>query len=182
MTLADIIENPSATTLSVGAGRLLEDGIRPLLGMTGTRNPLSIKQLDWLDVVIAGCQELHHGACINADEAAHDAGVKLGRIVWVHPPTDQRLMMPTSKWRVPGVRVMPPRPYLERNRNIVDDTDALIAVPEGPERQTGGTWYTVRYALSVGRVVTICYPDGRVEVRYPRESEGENAAKWDRLP
>lgn len=33
------------------------------------------------------------------------------------------------------------------------------------ERTQSGTWSTVRYAVKVGKPVTICYPDGRLESR-----------------
>lgn len=138
------------------------------LGMTGTRNPLSAEQSAWLKQVVANCGQLHHGACVNADEAAHDAAIESDAVIVVHPPTDERLMMPKWKWSQRGcIYVMPAKPYLERNRDIVNDTDRMIALPDGPERPNGGTWYTVRYALEVGKSVTICYPDGRVEDRLP---------------
>jgi hypothetical protein len=40
---------------------------------------------------------------------------------------------------------------LERNRDIVDATVALLAGPDGNrERQRSGTWATVRYARGIG--------------------------------
>jgi hypothetical protein len=139
-----------------------------LLGMTGTRNPLSVIQLTWLDEVMASRPQLHHGACVNADEAAHDAAVRSGSVIVVHPPTDERLMMPKWKWsQRESIHVMPAKPYWDRNHDIVNDTDRMIALPHGPETPKGGTWGTVRYALSVGKGVTICYPDGTVEDRLP---------------
>lgn len=139
-----------------------------ILGMTGTRNKLSYEQFVWLHMVVSECGQLHHGACVNADEDAHDAAVESGAVIVVHPPTDERLMMPKWKWtQRDNIYVMQAKPYLDRNRDIVNDTDRMIALPDGPERPKGGTWYTVRYALQVGKGVTICYPDGTVEDRLP---------------
>lgn len=139
-----------------------------ILGMTGTRNPITTQQRDWLRSVLENCGQLHHGACVNADEEAHDIAVGFDTTIVVHPPSDQRLMMPSWKWfQRGGIYVMSPKPFLVRNRHIVADTERLIAIPDGPERETGGTWYTVRHALKSGKGVTICYPDGRVEDRLP---------------
>ena len=41
-------------------------------------------------------------------------------------------------------------PYLERNKNIVNAVDFIIAAPDGPEKVRSGTWSTVRYAKKVG--------------------------------
>lgn len=126
------------------------------VGITGTRNTLTDAQLDWLWRTIPEYEELHHGACVGADQAAHEAALDNGVPVIVHPPTNARLRMPydaRATW-------LPAKPYLERNRAIVDATDELLAFPDGPERQQSGTWATIRYARALGRPITICYPDG----------------------
>lgn len=139
-----------------------------ILGMTGTRNPITDAQRKWLRDVVSNTGQLHHGACVGADEEGHAAAMLVPTVIVVHPPTDERLMMPSWKWtQREAIYVMTAKPYLERNRDIVNDTDRMIALPDGPERPKGGTWYTVRYALSVGKGVTICYPDGSVEDRLP---------------
>ena len=41
----------------------------------------------------------------------------------------------------------PQKPYLERNRNIVDNTTMLVAFPNNnKELLKSGTWSTIRYA------------------------------------
>ena len=135
-------------------------------GFTGTRNEPTEKQKDWLYAEIRDTdyREWHHGACVGADYVSHhaalDAGI-IGERLIVHPPENARLRMnydPRALW-------LPAKPYLARNRDIVDACDWLIAIPDGPERQQSGTWSTVRYAVNVGKPVTICYPDGRMEMR-----------------
>lgn len=132
------------------------------LGFTGTRRDPTKAQLDWLWRILPGWEELHHGACVGADYTAHQAALECGitgeRLV-VHPPINDRLRMrydSRALW-------MPAKDYLARNRDIVDATVELIAIPDGPERQQSGTWSTIRYAAHLGRTVTICYPDGTVK-------------------
>ena len=138
-----------------------------VLGMTGTRNPISYEQYVWLHLMVSEeCDVLHHGACVGADEESHDAAVAYGQDIIVHPPTNERLMMAREKWRTPLVAaVMPAKDYLDRNRDIVDASEKLIALPDGPERRGSGTWYTINYAVRKGKPVSICYPDGSVESR-----------------
>lgn len=132
-------------------------------GFTGTRNPITETQSEWLwkELHETDYSEWHHGACVGADEASHYAAWDAGIDIVVHPPENDRLRMlydPRALW-------FPAKPYLVRNREIVDATDWLVALPDGPERKQSGTWSTVRYAVSMGKPVTICHPDGRLESR-----------------
>lgn len=136
-----------------------------ILGMTGTRNPLTTAQLRWMAAQVATCDVLHHGACVGADEAAHDAAVAAGKRIVIHPPTDERLMMPRSKFTGPGIEVCTAHPYNTRNRHIVRDAARMIAFPDGPYRRGSGTWNTIGFTTDASKVVAICYPDGTVEVR-----------------
>lgn len=100
--------------------------------------------------------EFHHGDCTGADSEAHDVadgafGVKK---IWVHPPDDPK----KRAFRV-SPHVLRPRPYLERNRAIVDACDVLIATPKSTsEELRSGTWATVRYARKSGKRVLILEP------------------------
>ncbi len=111
-----------------------------------------------------GIEELHHGQCVGADAVAHRAAVEIGIPVVVHPPTNPRLMAQDVVKR-PGVTFLAAEPYLNRNRNIVDQTDALLALPSEPESNEGGTWYTVHFAQRMNKPVVICYKHGEVEQR-----------------
>ncbi|MEU7814068.1 hypothetical protein [Pseudonocardia sp. NPDC049154] len=134
------------------------------IGFTGTRLTPTDPQSDALTGLLAGCAlwygdfELHHGDCVGADALAARIAKAHDFIVHVHPPTEQGMRAWTA-----GHVMHEPLPYLERNRAIVDATECLIAVPDGPERTRSGTWSTVRYARRLGRPVTIVWPDGRVE-------------------
>jgi hypothetical protein len=132
-------------------------------GFTGTRRGMTLPQAKaFVRVVCAlpGLAEFHHGDCVGADDEAAAAVHALGRVTIVaHPPTDEAL----RAFNAHAAETRPPRPYLERNRAIVDATDVLVATPaEAAERRRSGTWSTVRYARGLGRRVVLVLPDGRV--------------------
>jgi len=149
------------------------------LGFTGTREEPTQEQIDWLTEFFRQemPEEFHHGACVGSDAKAHRAALKYnmgGRHEWmsvvVHPPIDTKLMMPMGSILsvTGGVTILEPKPYLARNRNIVDATDRLVAFAlEGDNFGTikSGTWHTVRYAKAQNKPVDVVYPDGKV-VRY----------------
>ena len=129
-----------------------------VLGMTGTRNEITPAQSVWLAEHVAEASVLHHGACVGADAAGHRAAIAAGVGIVVHPPVDERLMMARDDvglW-------LAAKPYLDRNRDIVDAADRVLGLPDGPPRPKSGTWYTIAYAVDAGKPVTVCFPDGTV--------------------
>lgn len=125
------------------------------VGFTGSRNQPTEEQVGKLGLalIVVGATELHHGDCVGSDAAAHNVARNLGLRVVVHPPIN-------DNWRafcVPD-EIRPEYEYLDRNRHIVEDTDLLIALPDGPERKRSGTWSTIRYAHSLGRQVVMWLP------------------------
>jgi hypothetical protein len=101
--------------------------------------------------------ELHHGDCVGSDAIAGSVAQALGLRVVLHPPTDERkrAFSGGDDWREP-------KPYLVRNHEMVDECEALVATPRGPERLRSGTWATVRYARKQGRPVVLIKPNGSV--------------------
>jgi len=98
-------------------------------------------------------REFHHGDCVGADEEAHaiiwamvqDEG--LDCLIVIHPPTDEKFRAFCGVVRDPHVEIRAPKPYLERNHDIVDETEVLIATPGTHQEMTrSGTWATIRYA------------------------------------
>jgi hypothetical protein len=58
-----------------------------------------------------------------------------------------------------GDTVYPEKEYIERNHNIVDNTDMLIAFPSTKtEILKSGTWATIRYARKKGKKIIIIDP------------------------
>ncbi len=137
------------------------------LGFTGTRDGMTEAQERAvlllclrLPQVVA---EFHHGACVGADTQLHNLVFDNyeTRIV-IHPPTDTRYANVFEESE--RVTILPPKPYLQRNADIVDATDELIATPKEFEPQVrGGTWWTVRYARKQGKKVWLVLPDGTIE-------------------
>lgn len=115
-----------------------------------------------VDILSESIGWLHHGCCVGVDEQAHWLAFEMGTGSVGHPPVDQRLMMSMTDDGLQFIHLHDPKPYHDRNRDIVDACELLIAVPEHDREQPkGGTWYTVRYARQVEREHVIIWPDGR---------------------
>lgn len=130
------------------------------VGFSGTRLGMTTPQTRRLYTIINALRpsEVHHGDCQGAD--AGFAELVSGnwprcRIV-VHPPSDDAFRAFT-RWGT----ALPPKHYFDRNRDIVDVCDVLIAAPaDMAVRSRGGTWWTVRYANERGTAVWIIWPNG----------------------
>lgn len=124
--------------------------------------------------------EIHHGCCVGADHEFHVAVIRNGigsgeythGPVHAHPCTIEAMVDRGSLELADEVH--PAKPPLDRNRDIVDACDVLLACPKGPEEQRSGTWATVRYARKQGKRVVIFWPDGRVDdsTAAPRPTPG----------
>jgi len=104
----------------------------------------------------------HHGQCIGADQDIHQLCFWLDVPIIIHPPTDDKLTFAAgasalaSTWRLPA-------PYLERNKQMIQECDLLLAFPkEDAEVNRSGTWATIRYAKKERIPVTVYLPKGRV--------------------
>jgi hypothetical protein len=126
------------------------------VGFTGTGTGLTPYQMIAVERQLQELSpiEFHHGDCVGADAVAHDIATSLGIKTIQHPPTNPRARAFT---RCDEVRSC--KPYLERNHEIVDETDVLLACPRSKnEELRSGTWATVRYARKQGREIRIIYP------------------------
>lgn len=120
------------------------------VGFTGSRTNPTDGQIDWLHqiLLLSRATELHHGDCVGADKVAHGMALALGMKIVVHPPTNPKLRAGCI-----GDELRPEFPYLVRNKNIVDETEILVALPSGPEHVRSGTWWTIRYARGLKRPI-----------------------------
>jgi hypothetical protein len=134
-----------------------------IVGFTGSRKGMTGKQAAKVLEILIQLQpeEGHHGDCLGGDVQFHDLCRMAGVPVVIHPPED-----PSYRAFCKGaIRVEPERPYLVRNKIIVDTVDILLAGPKEnhePSPQRGqGTWSTVRYARRAGRRMRIVWPERR---------------------
>ena len=131
------------------------------IGFTGTRKGMTEQQKEKLFEIICLSRptEFHHGCCVGADLEAHYLVAAWCPRIVAHPPENMSLA------EIPQGcdQVRKPRPYLERNRNIVDECEVLIATPNSKRpKPCSGTWYTINYARQKVRPmsVIVIYPDG----------------------
>lgn len=134
-----------------------------VIGITGTRNGATDAQLVELrellehyaaqDAMAGVRTRLHHGDCIGVDAQAHWIAHGLDLAIEVHPPADSRHRAYTVGWDI----LYKERPYMMRNRDIVEACDILIAVPERAQNLSArsGTWATIQMARKNGTPVHI---------------------------
>lgn len=126
-------------------------------GFTGTRSGMNdfqkqqIINLIQKDIFLGNFIEVHHGDCLGADKDMHDICEMLNIKTIIHPPIDQKLRAFCNSNYIHN-----PKQYLCRNKDIVNDTDILLACPfSKKEEYRSGTWSTIRYAKKCGKNILI---------------------------
>lgn len=134
-----------------------------IIGFTGTRDGMTDAQRETVEALLKGFrpEEVHHGDCVGSDEQFHNLVVwETNAQIIIHPPIKDQY----RAWCDPcGADPRSPMDYLDRNRDIVDECDLLIAAPESMSSYSGGTWYTIRCAYGRERWVLIVRPDGSID-------------------
>lgn len=104
------------------------------------------------------------GNCLGADAQAHAIARALQYRICLHPPLNRafRAFLDND-----CDDEFPERPYLERNREIVDNSSLLIVCPAGPEEKRSGTWSTCRYARKWGVPRIVVWADGSADREVP---------------
>lgn len=144
-----------------------------VLGFTGTQKGMTPEQFEHLSEqmvsasrVGAGNTEFHHGDCRGADAEAHALAFHFGYKIVIHPPVvpDKRAFCNNGGFYTPSTTVLEEKDYMERNQDIVDVCDVLLATPDQMHsRLRSGTWATVRRAYDAKKPVVLIYPNGFVE-------------------
>lgn len=150
------------------------------LGTTGTRTGMGFKQVQAYRTFMTHNPyfvTVAHGACQGADAMVHYTSlIEFHKAIAVHPPSNQKFM---SMNLIRSVDVMwfDPKPYAERNQDIVDSADQLVAFPQFPEwddaSRRSGTWQTVRMARNKGIEIVQIYPSGKIVL--------DEVSQWSRL-
>lgn len=137
------------------------------LGFTGTQRGMTDQQKARVDLLLAeyahDAVEVHHGDCVGADEEFHDLADNQSLDIVIHPPDND-----SKRAFCTGGIDWEPKPYMDRNRDIVNETTVLIACPNGAERMRSGTWATIRYARTKiydgpgSQLILIITPSGEI--------------------
>lgn len=134
------------------------------LGVTGTSDPSCVTpfakaEFSRLVLELSPTTELHHGGCQGGDETMHHIIDDLfGCPIHIHQP-DNKSKVAFFLGR--NITLLPSKPYLERNKDIVKNCDVLIAMPKTMQEELrSGTWMTVRNGVLKRKKVYIVWPDG----------------------
>lgn len=133
-----------------------------IVGFTGTRKGMTPEQIQVVRKALWAVNPrwVVHGGCEGADLQFHDICWEnnISSEVWpaVGRPLPQHVIDT-------ALEVMDAKSPLERNHDIVDSCDLLLATPKGyKEELRSGTWATIRYARKEGRKYIIIWPNGDV--------------------
>lgn len=135
------------------------------IGFTGSRKGLIQIQeiklrnlLESYNYMIRDDVTIRHGDCIGADEKCHDIAKHFGFEIIVHLPDISSMRAYTQETDIE------PKPYIARNKDIVDNSNILIVCPNTIQEQLRSvTWSTYRYAKKKGVTIVLILPTGEVE-------------------
>jgi hypothetical protein len=133
-----------------------------IIGFTGSAAKITKEQRELIKKILTSLKpaEAHHGGCIGADNGFHEICLKLKIKLVVHPGTDGYGRMPLRADLIGNFTRLNPIEHLSRNKKIIDCSDIVLAIPDGPETRKSGTWSTVRYAKKSGKKLIIIYSNG----------------------
>lgn len=143
------------------------------IGFTGTRNGMtppqraSVRQVLLHHLVSNPGTSMRalHGDCVGADADFHALAREQGIEVCCRPCTFDGM-----RARSGAPELAPPKPPMQRNRDIVADADLMIACPPNhtPIKRGSGTWATIGFAQRAGKPLTIVFPDGSFTCSFGR--------------
>ncbi len=123
------------------------------IGFTGNRKGLNPEQSEQIIKILNNYSNIivSHGDCIGSDTDFHNICVKYkesnpDKKIQIHIfPPDKSVLKAFNK----GDMIMNPKPYLERNLDIILNSSILIGCPidKNKEELHSGTWSTIRKAI-----------------------------------
>ena len=137
------------------------------IGFTGSRFGMTPQQkevITRLEIFTTKVSEAHHGDCLGSDADFHHFIREIDQAIRtiIHPGFPANHLDDTTlRAFCEGDHTSPPKSFLARNRDIVDETDMLIATP-ATKKEMGGTWYTIIYSRKQKKHRVIVYPDGSI--------------------
>ena len=135
----------------------------PVIGFTGTRSGMTPEQKVTVTRLLANVpigSTGVHGDCIGADADFDAICTELNIKTSCRPCTFDNMRAHTG-----AEQIAPPKPPMQRNRDIVADVTqdgALLACPPNYERlaKGSGTWATIGFGVRARKQVIIIFPDG----------------------
>ena len=104
-------------------------------------------------------KEVHHGDRKGADVQFHKVCIDMKIPIIIHPPKHDEWRAFCSDYKY----IHEPQNYISRNKNIVNETDLFIAMPNTlAESFNSDTWATIRYAKKYLKSIIIIMLDGTV--------------------
>lgn len=138
-----------------------------ILGFAGPRTGMKDPQKVWLrgHLLTMEPTEFHHGCCTGSDAKAHKLALEhTSALIVIHPPVKETFIAwECIDWGNERIKVLPRKGYHERDWDIVNACETLLATPDGEPKGHSGTWDTINFALSVSKPILVCYPDGHVD-------------------
>lgn len=132
------------------------------IGFTGSQLGMNDSQRAQLFLMLWHMEpeEFHFGDCIGSDKQAFHIVETIRpfkphsyTVIHSHPPIE-----PRKRAFCQANVTHPCKPYLIRDKEIVDVVDILIATPAFPEIIRSGTWATIRYARKINQTRIILMP------------------------
>lgn len=122
------------------------------IGFTGNRYGISPIQEEQIKLILDNYNDIivSHGDCVGSDTDFHKLCVHYREThldktisIYIYPPNNPQLRAFNK-----GDVLMKEKPYLERNLDIVRNSDILLACPidKNKEELRSGTWSTIRQA------------------------------------
>jgi hypothetical protein len=138
-----------------------------ILGFSGTRFGMSIEQYNVLKTFLKNndFRCFCHGDCLGADLEFHNLVLQefIKCYLYIYPPKQKKLRAYMAYrfkfFNSQQIIQYKEKNYLERNRDIVNNSDFLIAAPKS-KIENGGTWYTINYAKTIGKSCMLIFPSG----------------------
>jgi hypothetical protein len=140
------------------------------IGFTGTRKGINEIQKNEIKKYLKyyienSCNIIaRHGDCIGADTDFHNICIELSKDypnkinIYIHPPINKKYRAYNNlDNNYNNIFILPEKEYLERNKDIVNNSDILLAAPEDKniESTRSGTWFTIRYAKKYNKKIKL---------------------------
>src|ERR1700693_4636790 len=137
-----------------------------VVGFTGTRKGASELQLKRVEQALysLGTSWFVHGGSEGADKQAHFIAKMLMVKIRVRPAV--------NCWWPDADDLTHSKPPLERNKDIVNDVQYMLACPAIFEEELrSGTWATIRYAREIHKPLAIIWPDDTQNLEFCPDSK-----------